>query len=136
MIIYYSAKRGATDGLLLQSLETVIPSGEMKICRSVDQLSGTLHQPGSRLAIVILLTLSRRELLDILFLRDLLGEMKIILILPDSHPETLMKGHLLRPRFLCDQTGNFQEVAAVLDRLIHHPDIRQPAPGEDGIRNT
>jgi len=136
MIIYYSAMQGETDARLLQAVETVVSAGEIKICRSVDALSGMLRQPGSRVAIAILLAANKRELLEILFLRDLLAEMKIILILPDSQPEILAKGHLLRPRFLCDQTGNFQEVAAVFNRMIHHPDIHQAAPRTVRKRNV
>jgi hypothetical protein len=70
--------------------------------------------------IAILLTSGIKEILDILSLRDLLWDMKIILILPDGGPDTVAKGHLLRPRFTSDCHGNFQEVAAVLKRMMEN----------------
>jgi hypothetical protein len=46
--------------------------------------------------------------------------MKTIVILPDSNPDTVAKGHILRPRFLSYCDGDFQDVAAVLSRMIEN----------------
>jgi len=120
MVMIYSAKHGEVGARLLQTVETVVPKKHITLCRTVDALSTALRQPLICAEIAILLTSGRKELLDILFLRDLLWDMKIILILPDSVPDTVAKGHLLRPRFMSDCPSNFQEVAAVLKRMMEN----------------
>jgi hypothetical protein len=70
------------------------------------------------LTVAILLASSKEELLDLLSLRDLLWDIKLILILPDSTPGSIAQGHLLRPRFLSDCGSDFVDVAAVLNLMI------------------
>ena len=120
MLIIYSAKNGEEGEKLLQTIETVVPEKEITICRTIDALSRALRQPWSCAEIAILLTSGIKEILDILSLHDFLWDMKIILILPDSGPDTIAKGHLLRPRFMSDCHSNFQEVAAVLKRMMEN----------------
>jgi hypothetical protein len=45
------------------------------------------------LTVAIHLDSSREDLLDLLSLRDILWDMKIILILSDSTPNTIAEGH-------------------------------------------
>jgi hypothetical protein len=120
MVIIYSAKHGEEDERLLQTVVTVVLEKDITICRTVDALSRALRRPWSCAEIVILLTSGTKEILDILSVKDLLWDMKIILILPDSSPDTVAKGHLLRPRFMSDCQGNFQDVAAVLKRMMEN----------------
>ncbi|MEN6332381.1 MAG: hypothetical protein ABFD57_10375 [Smithella sp.] len=65
-----------------------------------------------------MLAASGKELEDILSIRELLEDAKIILIVPDTDPATLARGHTLRPRFLSDCGSDFVDVAAVLGRMI------------------
>ena len=125
MVIIYSAKQGKVGERLLQSVETVVPKKKITICRTIDALSRALRRPSSCAEIAILLTSGIEEILDIISLRDLQWDMKIILILPDSGPDTIAKGHLLRPRFMSDCHSNFQEVTAVLKRMVENLDINK-----------
>jgi len=120
MVILYSTKHGEVRERLLQTVETVVPEKDITLCRTTDALSNALRRPWNCVEIAILLTSGIKEILDILSLRDLLWDMKIILILPDSGPDTVAKGHLLRPRFMSDCHSNFQEVAAVLKRMMEN----------------
>jgi hypothetical protein len=132
MVIFYSAMSGGSGERLLRIIERVIWDENIEICRNVVALSRALCQPRGRAAIAILLTSSGRDLLNILSLRDLLLDMKIILVLHNSHPDTVSKGHILRPRFMSDCHGDFQEVAAVLKRMIENMDINKQIPKMNG----
>jgi hypothetical protein len=50
-------------------------------------------------------------------------DVQIILVIPDRRPETLSLGHLLRPRYLSYEDGNFDDLASVLEKMLRK---RQP----------
>ena len=118
MIIFYSTSNGEVRNRLLRIIQTVVSEENMKICRSIDALSKGLRKPRNDMNVAILHASTRTELLDFISLRDLLWDMKIILILPDSDPDTVAKGHILRPRFLSYCDNGFTDVAAVISRMI------------------
>ena len=68
----------------------------------------------------VLLAESQQQLLDILSLHDLLENVRVILILPDRVYDTTSKGLLLRPRFMEYIDGNFENIAAVLNKMKEH----------------
>jgi hypothetical protein len=125
MVIFYSAICGGPEERLLRIIEKVVSEENLKICRNVDAFSRALRQPRGCAVIAILLASSGRDFQDIFSLRELLLDIKIILVLPDSDPDTVAKGHILRPRFMSDCNSNFQEVAAVLKRMIENLDVKK-----------
>jgi len=129
VVIFYSAIYGGSGEQLLRIIESVVLKTDINIISNIDALSRALCQPRCSAAIAILLASSGKDFLDILSLKDLLLDHKIILVLPNSDPDTVSKGHILRPRFMSDCHGNFQEVAAVLKRMIDNLDINKECHG-------
>jgi hypothetical protein len=117
-LLIYSTKTDGAEERLLRVIELLLPEKELKFYRSIDDLSDVLRQPVFNPRIVILFASSRDELEDILSIRELLEDAKIILIVPDMDPATLARGHTLRPRFLSDCNGDFVDIAAVLSQMI------------------
>ena len=66
----------------------------------------------------VLLAASKGQLSELLSLRELLNDVRIILILPDRGRETISQGHLLRPRFLSYADGDLTDVIAVLSKML------------------
>jgi hypothetical protein len=122
MIIMYSASCNGQGEKLLQVLKTVVSEGDIKLYQTIEALSIGLRQPRNDVNAAVLMVSSRVELYDLITIRSLLWDMKVILILPDSDPNTVTEGHILRPRFLVDCHSNFQDVAAVLNRMIGNRD--------------
>ncbi len=122
MIIFFSTSCGAAEERLLQIIETVVSEKDIRIYRTIGSFSRGLRQPQNDTDIAILLVSSKVELnhLNLISLWNLLSDMKTIVILPDSNPDTVAKGHILRPRFLSYCDGDFQDVAAVLSRMIEN----------------
>lgn len=120
MIIFFSTSCGAAEERLLQIIETMVSEKDIRIYRTIGSFSRGLRQPQNDTDIAILLVSSKVELnhLNLISLWNLLSDMKTIVILPDSNPDTVAKGHILRPRFLSYCDGDFQDVAAVLGRMI------------------
>ena len=124
MIIFFSTSCGEVEERLMRTIEAVAVGMNIKTYRTIDSLSEGLRQPRNWDDVAILLTSSRVELhyLNLISLRTLLWDMRTIVILPDSNPETVAKGHILRPRFLSYCDGDFMDVAAVLSRMIGNSD--------------
>lgn len=117
MLIYSTKMEGAGERLL-RVMELLPPEYQYEVFRSIDGLSQRLRQAVYNPTIVILLASSREELQDILSIRDLLADTKIILILPDTNPDMVAQGHTLRPRFMSDCNSDFFDIAAVLSQMI------------------
>ena len=117
-LLVYSTKTNDAEERLLRVIELLLPEKKLKFYRSIDDLSARLRQPVFNPRIIILLAASRKELENILSIRELLEDAKIILIVPDTDPATLVRGHTLRPRFLSDCNSDFVDVAAVVGQMI------------------
>ena len=120
MVILFSTSQRKSGERLQRIVEAVVSEKNVKIYRTIDALSGGLRQPRTDVSVALLLASSRMDLHELVSLRDLLWDIKIILILPDSDPETIAKGHILRPRFLSICTSDFVDVAAVLSLMIRN----------------
>jgi hypothetical protein len=90
------------------------------IYHNINTFSRGLRQAFSEVIGVILIH-SQSDLDEILLLRDVIWSIRTILILPDSNPETVARGHAIRPRFLTFQDGDLNEVVTVLQRMIGTP---------------
>ena len=123
LLLFSSSPKGA--GKRLQRLlEVVLPGQKSEIIRTISDLSARLLQPlKCHPNVVILVSKSKEELSELLSIRDLLDDVRIILVLPDRERDTVSKGHILRPRFLTYIDSHFQEIAAVLNKILatSHP---------------
>lgn len=116
-VLFYGKMTHGSGERLKKVIEALVPEN-VKICRTIDSLCHGLRQPGHNMTIAVLLASSREDLVDILSIRDLLYDVRIILILPDRKDDTIAKGHTLSPRFLSYIGSDFIDVAAVLDKML------------------
>jgi len=85
---------------------------------TVEALSSRLQQPISERSISVLYPSTRSDLLDIMAIRHLLRDQRIILIAPDQDGETIAMAHQLRPRYLGYVSGDFGGLHAVLGKMV------------------
>ena len=124
MLIYSSSNEDVAERLI-RAVESVCPDTDFEIYQSLVALTKRLRQPILYPTIVILLASSKEELQEMLPLRDLLDNSRIILILPDSDPQTLATGHTMKPRFMIDCRSNFKELSAVLSFMLRNQDLKK-----------
>ena len=122
-IVLFSTGKKHVCEHLQRAIEKVVPGDKIEIYRTIDSLSSRLRQPKGNLKVVVVLASDNRELDEILSLRDLLSDVRIILILPDKKKLTVSKGHKLFPRFLSYTDSNFDDVSAVLQKMINNQPI-------------
>jgi hypothetical protein len=107
-----------TGGELRKMIEDVVPNENTEIYSTIDTLCKRLSRPSYNIAIAILKISGREELRNLLSIRHLFDNIKIILILPDRKNETIVLGHKLRPRFLSFTDRDFIDVAVVLENML------------------
>jgi len=117
LVIYANAENGAGERLR-RAIELRVPVEQVTTFMTINSLERKLRQPAHGLTIAVLLAASRQDLLELYAIKDLLDDIKIILILPDSESETTALGHKLSPRFISYISGNFDDVGAVLRKMV------------------
>ena len=117
-LLYYSTGKNGIDEELRKIIGASIPEGRTEIYRSIENLSWRLCQPTHNLGVAVIVTTSKEELLGVFSIRDLLNDLRIILILPDRDSNTIKKGQALYPRFISYADGHFNDVAAVLEKMV------------------
>lgn len=118
-LLFYASNLNGTGKQLWDLQQDLAADYTTAFCQTIDGLALRLRQDHGNPKIAVLLAGSRKELLEILSVRDLLNNrFRLILILPDNKKDTVKKGHSLYPRFLTYVDGNFDWVAAVLEKML------------------
>ena len=117
-VLLYVSGANAAGKRLQQIIETLVPNEQIEICQSVEKLSERLRRPFYSRLIGVFLVASDKELSKLLSIRNMLHDLRFILVLPDSEKNTVSKGHSLGPRFLSYTDGNFSDVNAVLQKML------------------
>jgi hypothetical protein len=119
MKVFLYSKVGDPSGKKLNKLiKTHLPEVEMAVYSTIDDLSQGLRQPGKDTGVAILLVSNQGELQNILSIRHLFQNIRIILLLPNRAAETVALAHQLRPRFLTNINGDLSEITAVLKKML------------------
>ena len=117
LLLYTPVSEGFNDQIQ-RMIEELIPLNDVEVYRSIETLSNRLRQCAHDLSIAVLHAARREDLANILSIRDLLRDVRIILILPDREASTVAKGHMLRPRFLSYADGGLTDVFSVLKKCL------------------
>ncbi len=106
-------------GSVAEALQRVIdkPTFAIEVYRTIADLKDRFRYPLDDPTIAVLVAHTRQCLEELLSIRNLLGNVRIILLLPDREPETVARGHDLHARFLTYLDGDPGEVAMVLSRM-------------------
>ena len=117
-LFFYSTVSEENHKRLEDLLGSLLRKGTIEVYRNFDNLSQRLKSPAQSESIVVLAPGSREDLLQILSKRDLLRDLRVILIAPDHELETTAMAHQLRPRYLTYFNGDFEALAAVLNKML------------------
>jgi hypothetical protein len=117
-LILYSIEIKESGGRLLNVIKDALPGYDLEIYSSIDDLTERLHQPLVDVCVAIFHAVSHSELMEIVFLADLLAEMRVVLVLPDCNPDALKKAHILRPRFIVTSQNDYKNLDSILKRMV------------------
>ena len=116
-VILYSISKDKSGKRLQRAMEMLISRGSIEVCSTFNALYLRLHRPLDNVRHVVINVSSKKDLMNIISLRDILWNVRVILVLPDRDSTTTSMGHLLRPRLISYADSDFFEVFAVLSRM-------------------
>jgi hypothetical protein len=116
-IICYAALAYPDRATLLERLRADAPVEGFVACGTVEELDSSLLRPLGDILAVVLLVADEADLVEILALREVLVNTRIVLILPTWDPDLLTGAHILRPRFMITREMDFQKVGVVFQKM-------------------
>jgi len=117
-LICYMLKEHASYEQFRFVMENLSPEMDMEMYGRLEMFSERLCQPFRNQKIFVLATADRHELSRLVFLREFLLNVPIVLILPDDDKITIEKGYSICPRFIGYLSEKFEDVEAVLTKMI------------------
>jgi hypothetical protein len=118
VLLYMSCGSGPERRRLLNKIESAVRDNTIEIITDFKEFLERLKRFSHTIAAAVLFAYSKDALSDILSVKELLEDVRIILILPDRLPDTISKGHSLRPRFATYADSDFEDVRAVLNKML------------------
>lgn len=105
----------------IRGILSILTCGEqVEVHGSIEGLMQRLSLNTSDISILLILVHEKQALSDLLQIRNHIVGHRIILVLPDQEPDILSKAHLLYPRFITYTDSNFEDLKAVLEKMIHY----------------
>ena len=117
-LICYMAEHHPAYTQFQEVVEALRSETAVEMYTSFSSLSKRFSRPFRHSNIFVLVAADRKELQKILSLRVYLLDMPVVLILPDGEKDTFKQGHSLYPRFISYLENNFDDVTAVLEKMI------------------
>ena len=118
MILSYAMEKNCVVEALEHQVAQQLSPPKMIYCRSLEALEGRLRQPRHNIKIVFISVSDALEMAQLTNLRSLLMDLKLVLVLPRRDPDTIAWAHTLGPRFIAYADNGFEQVGAVLDKMM------------------
>ena len=117
-VLFYHSIEDATSRSVGAILASVTPGGQIDICDSFFSLEKQLCRQPSRFALVVIQIQTDEELMWLVQKKNLLEDIRLILIIPDDDPETVQMGHKLYPRFMADKNFDMNHLSAIVKKIF------------------
>lgn len=115
MILFYAAE----NSRVVESLKALLAGLQVKRCRSLKALANCLRKPCHGLQIGLLVVSDIDEMFEIVELHSLIRDLRLVLVLPGRDPKMVVMAHKLVPRFIAYADNGYEQIGAVLAKMIH-----------------
>jgi len=118
MLLLYAKARNGVSQELKQILNGRSSDACLETYSNLDDLFQRLRQPRLNLKIGVLSIGSEAELDRLLTIRELLSDMRLVLVLSDKDPQTVSKAHALAPRFITFTDAGIDPLVSVVEKMM------------------
>lgn len=118
MMLFYAQARDDVLEPLKQSLNGRASTACLESYTKMEDLLQRLRRPRFNLEIGVFSIGSNAELDLLLTVKDLLSDMRLVLILADNDPQTLSKAHALAPRFISFIDAGIDPLVSVVEKML------------------
>jgi hypothetical protein len=122
-LLLYTPQAHKAGYRLEEAVAAVLPEETTEVVRTMEGLVRRIKRPHNGLEVAVIMATGRKKLQELQSLEQMLESLRTILILPDADPRTIAQAHRLRPRYITDIRSDFQDVAAVLKKMLALPDL-------------
>ena len=119
VILCGTNKAAGPTASLDRLIRGIVPAECFHFYPKIRDLAERLRDPRQTTDIAVLVPGDERELNKFTVLRGLSDDIRILLVLPVCSPILILKGHILRPRFLTFADADLEEVGGVLEKMMH-----------------
>ena len=117
-ILLYMKRNSATGNRLQTGIAMIAPHDSLEIVRTIEDFFRSYRQLENKPAITIIMVTNKHELLEIISVRHMLDDTRIILILPEDGKNLFTLGCKLYPRFVSYVSSDFRDVLAVVEKMM------------------
>ncbi len=103
---------------LEETVASVVPEETTEVVHTAERLTRRLRGHRNGLQVAVIMATDRDQLRELQSLDQMLENLRTILILPDAAPQTIAQAHSFRPRYVTHIQSDFQDVAAVLKKML------------------
>ena len=118
MMLFYAQARNDVLEPLKQRLNGRASEACLESYTKIEDLLQRLRRPRFNLEIGVFAIGSNAELDLLLTVKDLLSDMRLVLILADNDPQTLSKAHALAPRFISFVDAGIEPLVSVVEKML------------------
>lgn len=118
MLLVYAKTRTGIAQAMKQRLNGRSTRAGLECYSNLQDLLQRLHQPPLNLRIGVLSICSEAELDRLVSIKELLADMRLVLVLPDNHSRTLSKAHALAPRFITFDGAGMTPLVSVVEKMM------------------
>lgn len=133
-LLFYQPDRCHNCRGFLRMVMEISRERRAEILKNRHSLLVRLRTTPSSIRLAVICTPDRKELDELVAIRELFRGVRMILVLPDDGAESVRLGHLLRPRYHCFCGDPLANLQAVIRKILNHPDPVTELFGE--VENT
>ena len=127
MLLVYAKTRTGIAKKMKQLLNGRSTPAVLECYSDMNNLLQRLQRPPLNLKIGVLSIGSDAELDRLVSMKELLADMRLVLVLPDNRSRTLSKAHALAPRFITFDGAGMAALVSVVEKMMRSP-IRGMSP--------
>jgi pantothenate synthetase len=116
-LLLYSNRANEITTRLMSVLEAEVSSEHIEPYWTIEDLSRRLSDLAHPLDVVILVTFAKKDLKELLSIREFFTDHRLIIVMPDFTRESTSLAHSLRPRYLASVHSEFVDIALVLSKI-------------------
>lgn len=118
MILFYAAEKNRVVESLEQIVTEQLPTRHLIHCRSLMVLEQRLRRPSHNIEILLISVSDAIEMRQLYAMRPLLLDLRLVMVLPGRDTDIVAWAHKLSPRFIAYADNGFEQVGAVLEKMV------------------
>jgi len=103
---------------LCNTIVKTIPLESIGIFQTLESFYNRIRQGRTDITAAVVFASNRQDLIKLQGISELISDMRMIMILPDAEEESVKMGHSFYPRYISFTDSTFEDVAAVLQKII------------------